>query len=190
MKKTMVKMAVAVLLTAVLAIPSGVWAGPEQWPAKIRLGLIPTEGGSETKERFEPLVKHLEKCLGIEVEAVSASDYAVSLQPCHTNIWILRTTGPRATPKPAEKANAEAPGHGNATKKGSLATMALSLPARIPALKIWKTPGGGSSPLPIPTRPRASWYRTSFLPANSRPPRKTISNRSNSQAPMVLPSWL
>jgi phosphonate transport system substrate-binding protein len=108
MKKTMVKMAVAVLLTAVLAIPSSVWAGPEQWPAKIRLGLIPTEGGSETKERFEPLVKHLEKCLCIEVEAVSASDYAGIITAMSHNHLDFAYYGPKSYTEAAEKANAEA----------------------------------------------------------------------------------
>ena len=61
--KTFLKIAVAVMLTAAMVIPSITWASPDQWPKKIRLGLIPTEGGSETKERFEPLVNHLENKL-------------------------------------------------------------------------------------------------------------------------------
>lgn len=48
----------------------------EKWPDKIRLGLIPTEGGADIQVRFKPLIDHLERELGIKVEAFSASDYA------------------------------------------------------------------------------------------------------------------
>lgn len=106
--KAIPKIAVAVLLIAAMVIPSMAWANPDQWPSKIRLGLIPTEGGSETKERFEPLVKHLEKCLGIEVEAVSASDYAGIITAMSHKHLDFAYYGPKSYTEAAEKANAEA----------------------------------------------------------------------------------
>ena len=106
--KTFLKIAVAVMLTAAMVIPSITWASPDQWPKKIRLGLIPTEGGSETKERFEPLVNHLENKLGIEVEAVSASDYAGIITAMAHNHLDFAYFGPKSYTEASEKANAEA----------------------------------------------------------------------------------
>ncbi len=45
------------------------------WPDVIRLGLVPTEGGTDIRERFEPLRTHLSEALGRPVETVSASSY-------------------------------------------------------------------------------------------------------------------
>ena len=50
-------------------------ANPADWPKKVRIGLIPTEGGADIIARFKPLIDHLESVLGIEVEGKSASDY-------------------------------------------------------------------------------------------------------------------
>lgn len=47
----------------------------EGWPEVIRLGLIPSEGGSDIVARFAPLADHLERQLGIPVETFSASEY-------------------------------------------------------------------------------------------------------------------
>lgn len=45
------------------------------WPETIRIGLVPTEGGTDIRERFEPLRTHLSARLGRPVETVSASSY-------------------------------------------------------------------------------------------------------------------
>ena len=106
--KTVFKTSFIIMLALAMAIPSMVGASPEAWPKKIRLGLIPTEGGSETKERFEPLVKHLEASLGIEVEAVSASDYAGIITAMTHKHLDFAYYGPKSYTEAAEKANAEA----------------------------------------------------------------------------------
>ncbi|MEO1717566.1 MAG: phosphate/phosphite/phosphonate ABC transporter substrate-binding protein [Planctomycetota bacterium] len=45
------------------------------WPATIRIGLVPAEGGTDIVERLSPLLGHLESTLGVPVEAFSASEY-------------------------------------------------------------------------------------------------------------------
>lgn len=88
---------------------SGVsWANPDKWPEKVRIGLIPTEGGADIVKRFQPLIAHLEKVLGIPVEAVSASDYAgVITAMAHKHIEFAYL-GPKSYTEAAEKAEAQA----------------------------------------------------------------------------------
>ena len=82
-------------------------AGPE-WPAKIKVGFIPTEGGSDTLARFQILTEHLHKVLGIEVEGFSASDYAgIITAMAHKHIDFAYF-GPKSYTEAAEKANAQA----------------------------------------------------------------------------------
>jgi len=79
--------------------------GPEGWPKSIKIGVIPTEGGSESKLRFIPLQEHMEKVLGIEVELVSAADYAgVITAMAHKHIDFAYF-GPKSYTEAAEKAN-------------------------------------------------------------------------------------
>ncbi|OFZ49091.1 MAG: phosphonate ABC transporter substrate-binding protein [Bdellovibrionales bacterium RIFOXYB1_FULL_37_110] len=62
------------------------------WPAEIKLGLIPIEGGSNEKERFTPLAEYLEKKLKIKVKLFSASDYAgiiTALEHDHIDLAYL-----------------------------------------------------------------------------------------------------
>ncbi|MFH2058206.1 MAG: phosphonate ABC transporter substrate-binding protein [Pseudomonadota bacterium] len=68
------KILIAVLCFTMVA-GSLAFAG-QPWPEKIKIGLIPTEGGADIKVRFAPLMQHLEKEMGIKVETFSASDYA------------------------------------------------------------------------------------------------------------------
>jgi phosphonate transport system substrate-binding protein len=49
--------------------------GREGWPAEVRFGLVPSEGGTDIVERFGPMIRHMEKELGIPVRGLSASDY-------------------------------------------------------------------------------------------------------------------
>jgi len=45
------------------------------WPERVRLGLVPSEGGADIVERFAPMADHLQRALGVPVEAFSASEY-------------------------------------------------------------------------------------------------------------------
>lgn len=56
---------------------AGAGDGPRAgWPAELRLGLVPSEGGTDVVETFRPLAEHLSKSLGIPVRAISASSYS------------------------------------------------------------------------------------------------------------------
>ena len=80
----------------------------EQWPDKIRLGLIPTEGGADIKIRFKPLIDHLEKQLDLKVEAFSASDYAgIITAMAHKHIDFAYF-GPKSYVEASARAGAEA----------------------------------------------------------------------------------
>lgn len=83
-------------------------ANPDGWPKTVRIGLIPTEGGADIVKRFEPLIAHLEKTLGIKVEAQSASDYAgVITAMAHKHIDFAYF-GPKSYVEASEKAGAVA----------------------------------------------------------------------------------
>lgn len=99
----------AVLVCLLIMAWSGLsWANPTNWPEKVRIGLIPTEGGADIVKRFQPLIAHLEKVLGIPVEAVSASDYAgVITAMAHKHIEFAYL-GPKSYTEAAEKAEAQA----------------------------------------------------------------------------------
>lgn len=98
-----------------LAIGSGTVAqgvkaeeGAAAMPKEIKIGVIPTEGGGESKERFQPLGQHLEKSMGIKVEIVSASDYAgviTAMEHGHIDFAYL---GPNSYTEAQEKAGAVA----------------------------------------------------------------------------------
>jgi len=104
--KTVWKMCVTVLC---LTLITGAFAfAKEKWPEKIRIGLIPTEGGADIKVRFEPLMQHLEKELGVKVEAFSASDYAgIITAMTHKHIEFAYF-GPKSYVEASARAGAEA----------------------------------------------------------------------------------
>ena len=97
----------ALVVVLALSIPGFASAAP-QWPAKVRIGLIPTEGGADIVKRFQPLIEHLQKTLGIEVEAVSASDYAGVITAMAHNHIDFAYFGPKSYVEASEKANAQA----------------------------------------------------------------------------------
>lgn len=100
------KMCITVLC---LTLITGAFAfAKEKWPEKIRIGLIPTEGGADIKVRFEPLMQHLEKELGVKVEAFSASDYAgIITAMTHKHIEFAYF-GPKSYVEASARAGAEA----------------------------------------------------------------------------------
>jgi phosphonate transport system substrate-binding protein len=104
--KTFWKMCITVLC---LTLITGAFAfAKEKWPEKIRIGLIPTEGGADIKVRFEPLMQHLEKELGVKVEAFSASDYAgIITAMTHKHIEFAYF-GPKSYVEASARAGAEA----------------------------------------------------------------------------------
>jgi phosphonate transport system substrate-binding protein len=94
------------LLSFCLAGPSAF--GAAGWPEKIKVGLIPTEGGADIIKRFEPLMNHLEKTLGVRVEPFSASDYAgIITAMAHKHIDFAYF-GPKSYVEASARANAQA----------------------------------------------------------------------------------
>ena len=92
-----------------LTLMTGAFAlAEEKWPEKIRIGLIPTEGGADIKVRFEPLMQHLEKEMKVKVEAFSASDYAgIITAMTHKHIEFAYF-GPKSYVEASARAGAEA----------------------------------------------------------------------------------
>jgi phosphonate transport system substrate-binding protein len=82
--------------------------GAVNWPDKVKVGLIPTEGGADIIKRFQPLISHLEKTLGIKVEPFSASDYAgIITAMAHKHIDFAYF-GPKSYVEASAHANAQA----------------------------------------------------------------------------------
>lgn len=97
----------AALICLTMAAGSPVLA-KQDWPEKINVGLIPTEGGADIKVRFEPLMTHLEKELGIKVEPFSASDYAGIITAMSHKHIDFAYFGPKSYVEASARAGAEA----------------------------------------------------------------------------------
>ncbi len=95
-------------LCVLLAAPSLALAKDSTWPDTVKMGVIPTEGASETAERFKPLVDHLEKTLGVKVEIFTASDYAGIITAMANKHIDFAYFGPKSYTEAAEKADAQA----------------------------------------------------------------------------------
>lgn len=112
MKKIMMLMMAVLMFGAMVGLnveAQEKWPnGQQKWPEKVRIGLIPTEGNADTLKRFIPLMKHLEKELGIKVEAVSANDYAGVINAMAGKHIEFAYFGPKSYTEAAEKAGAEA----------------------------------------------------------------------------------
>ncbi|MFW5871039.1 MAG: phosphonate ABC transporter substrate-binding protein [Verrucomicrobiota bacterium] len=106
MKKLLAILSVVICGLSVVAPQNGL-AAPE-WPSKIKVGLIPTEGGADIIKRFAPLMEHLEKTLQIEVEPFSASDYAGIITAMEHKHIDFAYFGPKSYTEAAARANAEA----------------------------------------------------------------------------------
>lgn len=104
--KPMFKMVIALVCMTLMAA-TGVQAA-QKWPEKIRLGLIPTEGGADIKVRFQPLINHLEKELSIKVEPFSASDYAGIITAMSHKHIDFAYFGPKSYVEASARAGAQA----------------------------------------------------------------------------------
>ncbi len=92
----------------IIVMTGSLASAADQWPDKIRIGLIPTEGGADIKTRFAPLMQHLEKELGIKVESFSASDYAgIITAMAHKHIDFAYF-GPKSYVEASARAGAQA----------------------------------------------------------------------------------
>ncbi|MCE5281169.1 MAG: phosphonate ABC transporter substrate-binding protein [Deltaproteobacteria bacterium] len=99
----------AVLAFTLIAITSPALATPPaDWPKKLVLGSIPTDSSANITERFDNLVKYLEKKLGVPVEVKVASDYAGVITGMQFKHIDLAYFGPKSYVEAAARANAEA----------------------------------------------------------------------------------
>lgn len=78
------------------------------WPPVVRVGLVPTEGGADTRARFIPLRDHLRAELKHDVELVSASSYQGVITAMANDQLEFVWYGPKSYIEAAERAGAEA----------------------------------------------------------------------------------
>jgi len=95
-------------LVCLILVPTAANADPAKWPQKVRFGLMPNEGGGDVIDRFKPLINHLQSVLGIEVEAISASDYAGIITGMAHKHLEFAYLGPKSYVEAAVRANAQA----------------------------------------------------------------------------------
>lgn len=103
----MLAVCVLAALVGLGAAPARTPSGPA-WPDSLVLGLVPSEGGGDIKERYRALAEHLEHSLGVKVEMMTASDYAgviTAMSHKHVDVAYL---GPKAYVEAADRANAVA----------------------------------------------------------------------------------
>lgn len=108
MLKRVMRVSVICVLFLALFCTGSAFAKPGAWPDSIRIGFIPTEGGSAAEARFKPLVDHLKRSLELDVEVVSASDYAGVITAMAHGHLDFAYFGPKSYVEAAEKANAQA----------------------------------------------------------------------------------
>jgi phosphonate transport system substrate-binding protein len=104
--KNVLKAVVTLALT--VCMPVAALAAPADWPKKLTVGLIPTESSSHITDRYENLVKYLEKKLGIPVETKTSTDYAGVITAMQFKHVDLAYFGPKSYVEAAQRAGAEA----------------------------------------------------------------------------------
>lgn len=78
------------------------------WPETVRVGIVPTEGGADSRARFQPLRQHLGDRLGVEIEIVSASSYQAMITAMDNDQVEFCFFGPKSYVEAAKRAGAEA----------------------------------------------------------------------------------
>lgn len=78
------------------------------WPAVVRVGLVPVEGGADTRERYTILQERLNSLLGVPVELVSASSYQGIITAMANDQLEFAGFGPKSYVEAASRAEAEA----------------------------------------------------------------------------------
>lgn len=82
--------------------------GSEDWPAKIRFGLVPSEGGTDIVERFAPLMEFVEREVGVEIETSSATEYIGVITAMQNKQVDFAYLGPKSYIEASNIAGAEA----------------------------------------------------------------------------------
>jgi len=71
----------ASLLMTLMVFSPAPLAQVQDWPARVRIMYIPVVGKEATLNRYQPLTNHLEKVLGLSVDAMSVDSYSEVLVP-------------------------------------------------------------------------------------------------------------
>jgi phosphonate transport system substrate-binding protein len=111
MKKPMLKLGLFVLIVGLASLMMGMGSKPQGttgWPEVIRMGLIPTESATEITARWQPLLDHINKNLGVKVKAYNASDYAAIIEAMRFKKIEAAYFGPKSYVSAHERAGAEA----------------------------------------------------------------------------------
>ena len=83
-------------------------AAQDGWPEIIRFGLIPAEGGTDTVERFAPMIDFIEDELGVPVEPKGATEYIGVITAMRNKQIEFAYYGPKSYTEAANIAGAEA----------------------------------------------------------------------------------
>jgi phosphonate transport system substrate-binding protein len=77
-------------------------------PSQIRLAVFPPDDAQQATTLYDPMVKHLEKDLGLPVKLVFASDYSGVIEAMHTGKAEIGAFGPLSYVIARKEAGAEA----------------------------------------------------------------------------------
>jgi phosphonate transport system substrate-binding protein len=91
-----------------LMLPGAVLAKQAGWPDKVVFGVIPTESSANATERWEGLVKYLEKSLGVPIEFKTSTDYAGVITAMEFKHVDFAYFGPKSYVEAAQRAGADA----------------------------------------------------------------------------------
>jgi phosphonate transport system substrate-binding protein len=88
------------------------------WPTSLTFGIIPAEASKEISERFNPLMKHLEKKLELKVKAYLGPDYVAVILGLESKKLDLAYLGPLAYVQASRRGGATAFARENTLKTG------------------------------------------------------------------------
>ena len=109
------------LIGLILSLSASAQNSPSRagWPTELRFGVIPLEVSKETKARFAPLVKHLEKTLKMPVKLSIGADYAAVITAMQFGKLELAYFGPGAYVLAADRGIAQAFAMENTLESGT-----------------------------------------------------------------------
>ena len=108
MSKRIFSVVITLMIAVAFALPTVAGANPAEWPAKVKLGFIPTEGAADSAKRALPVADQMKKILGVDVEIFTASDYAGIITAMANKHIDFAYFGPKSYTEAAEKAGAQA----------------------------------------------------------------------------------
>lgn len=99
---------IVLLMVVMVVFVASAFAKCVNWPDKLVFAVIPVASSREMTESYKPLVKYLEKKLGIKIDFKVAEDYAAVITGMRFKHVDLAYLGPKSYCEAAKRANAEA----------------------------------------------------------------------------------